>query len=152
MARQRVITLTEVYPGPIEKLADLQKTPINMPFSSLPQSYTRLVCAFRNYERHYGEDSQALDSFLSISRLYFMLVDRSKSQADLNTLNNSYKGLFQLRKLSSMVNQKVTQVIVCMIYAQLVSQRKFDDNDYDMEKIIGECDRIIKIINKFDKK
>lgn len=46
-----------------------------------------------------------------------MLVDRSKSQADLNTLNNSYKGLFQLRKLSSMVNQKVTQVIVCMIYA-----------------------------------
>lgn len=80
-----------------------------------------------------------------------MLIDYSKNQKDLNILNDSYKDLFQLRKLSSMLSQRVSQVVVCMVYCQLASQRKFDEEDYNMSNIIGECDRIIKIINKFHK-
>jgi predicted P-loop ATPase len=98
--------LAIVLPGPLESVIGMKKSSINLPTGTLPESYARMLCILKHSEKEYMKDSDALDSFLFMSMLHFILGEKVRGLRDLQFLTKAYRDVFHCRKVASLLQQR----------------------------------------------
>jgi hypothetical protein len=82
-----------------------------------------------------------------MSLLHFLLIEKVNSVRDLIFMIDAYKGVFNCRKIASMVHQKQKKVLMCLLYSEIV-EIKFIILDIDLQKLKNFCDKFLTKHNK----